>query len=283
MARRYRVVDYLKAVGVDVGRIKEIQIMGPKETSVIIASGKELRSHKGRDLMFRFGSIVGGKPIPVVPDKFGNGVMPDKMGAMMVYIDKKPPVLSPARRASSSTARPVDGVPYFGEPMRGGVRIYVDDRLSLAIKPQLLQEAPAETAADGTKRWKLTAILKQNGVDLSKVKEAWAIADERRKQKFNRAELDALTLTMDPAHKNQILVGDGTLRVTRARAAFARARPERAAPDPPRREHQLAPGSSFTWELVPVPRPLRRTSPKTTRSRGAAADLCVFPAPFNGR
>jgi len=211
-ARRYRVVDYLKAVGVDVGRIKEIQIMGPKESSVIIASGKELRSPKGRDLMFRFGAIVGGKPIPVVPDKFGNGVMPDKMSSMMVYIDKKPPVLA-GEDGLELDGKPVDGVPYFGEPLRGGVRIYVDDRLSLAVKPQLLQEAPAESAPDGTKRWKLTAVLKQNGIDLSKVKEAWAIADERRKQKFTRAELDALTLTLDPAHKNQIIVGDGKLRV----------------------------------------------------------------------
>lgn len=212
LARRYRVVDYLKAVGVDVGRVKEIQIMGPKETEVIIASGKELRSQKGRDLMFRFGGVVGGKPIPVVPDGFGNGVMPDKMAAMMVYIDKKPPVLD-GDNGLQLDGKPVDGVAYFGDPLRGGVRVYVDDRLSLDIKQQLLQEAPAESAPDGSKRWKLTAILKQNGVDLSKIKEAWAIADERRKQKFTRAELDALTFTMNPNQKNEILVGDGKLRV----------------------------------------------------------------------
>jgi hypothetical protein len=212
-ARRYRVVDYLKAVGVDLSRIKQIQIMGPKSTQMIIASGKELRSPKGQGLMFRFGSSVGGKPIPVVPDNFGNGVMPDKMSAVMVYIDKKPPVLDP-EEGPKLDGKTVDGVPYFGEPMRGGVRVYVDDRLSLDIKQQLLQEAPAETAPDGTKRWKLTTILKQNGVDLSKVKEAWAIADERRKQKFTRAELDALTFTMNPNQKNEILVGDGKLRVS---------------------------------------------------------------------
>lgn len=211
-ARRYRVVDYLKAVGVDVGRIKQIQIMGPKTTQVIIASGKELRSEKGRELMFRFGSSVGGKAIPVVPDQFGNGVMPDKMSAMMVYIDKKPPVLV-AEEGLQLDGKTVDGVPYFGAPMRGGVRVYVDDRLSLAIKPELLQEAPSTVGPDGARRWKLTAVLKQNGVDLSKVVEAWAIADERRKQKFTRAELDALAFTMNPEQKNQILVGDGKLHV----------------------------------------------------------------------
>ena len=41
-------------------------------------------------------------------------------------------------------------------------------------------------------------MLKQNGVDLSKVVEPWLIADERRKNKLTRAELDSLTFTLDP-------------------------------------------------------------------------------------
>ena len=180
---------------------------------MLIASGKELRSKKGQGLMFRFGSVVGGKPIPVVPDKFGNGVMADKMGGMFLYLDKKPPVMVGDEGELTLDGKPVDGVPYFGEPLRGGVRVYVDDRLSLALKPSMLKEAPPEVAPDGTKRWKLTALLKQNGVDLSKVKEAWAIADERRKQKYTRAELDALTVTTSPQHKNQLVVGDGKLNV----------------------------------------------------------------------
>src|SRR5438067_9777134 len=49
--RRYRFIDYLKAVGVDVAKIKEIQVMGPKLPEVIIASGKELRSKKGQSFM----------------------------------------------------------------------------------------------------------------------------------------------------------------------------------------------------------------------------------------
>jgi hypothetical protein len=196
-----------------VRKIKEIQVMGPKESQVIIASGKELRSKKGQSFMFRFGASVGGKAIPVVPDGFGNGVMPDKMGCVMVYIDKKPPVLVPDEGLAVD-GKVVDGVPYYGEPMRGGVRVYVDDRLSAALKPQSLDEFPAEVAADGTKRWKLGSVLKQNGIDLSKVVEAWSIADERRKQKFTRAELDTLTFTLSPDSKNDILVGDGKLKTS---------------------------------------------------------------------
>jgi hypothetical protein len=212
-ARRYRFVDYLKAVGVDVRKVKEIQVLGPKETAVIIASGKDLRSPNGQNFMFRFGSAVGGKAIPVVPDGFGNGVMPDKMSCVMVYIDKKPPTLVPDEGLAVD-GKVVDGVPYYGEPMRGGVRVYVDDRLSVALKPQALDESPAETGADGTKHWKLASVLKQNGIDLTKIVEAWGIADERRKHKFTRAELDTLTFTLNPTQKNEFLIGDAKARVS---------------------------------------------------------------------
>jgi len=202
-ARRYRMTDFLKALGVDVARIKEIQVMGPKSTSVIIASGKELRSKKGEGFMFRFGAITAGKPIPVVPDSFGNGVQPDKMGAVFVYIDKKPPTLDP-EEGLMLDGKPVDGVPYYGDPMKGGVRVYNDDRLTVALKHQGLEEIPADTGADGQKHWKLATVLKQSGVDLSKVVEVWAIAEQRRKHKWTRAELDSLTFT--EGEKDQILI-----------------------------------------------------------------------------
>ena len=211
--RRYRMLDYLKAAGVDVARVKEIHVMGPKLTEVIVASGKELRSAKGQQLMFRFGGGVGGKPIPVVPANFGNGIKPDKIGSVMLYINKKPPVLVPDQGLTLD-GKEVEGVPYFGEPVKGGVRVYNDDRLALVIKRQQLEETPGEVGADGKQRWKLAALLKQSGVDLAKVVEAWAIADERRKQKFTRAELEALTFTMSPSEKNELLVGDGHLRVS---------------------------------------------------------------------
>ena len=123
--------------------------------------------------MFRFGGSVGGKAIPVVPDKFGNGMMPDKLSAVMVYITKKPPVIV-ADQGLELDGKIVEGIPYYGYPMRGGVRVYLDDRLQLAITPDTLEEAPSETGPDGKKRWKLVTVLKQNGVDLSKVVEAWA-------------------------------------------------------------------------------------------------------------
>ncbi len=211
--RRYKFVDYLKAVGVDLAKIKELHVMGPKESEVLIATGKQLRSKAGQELMFRFGAVVGGKPIPVVPEGFGNGKHSDKIGAVMVYINKKPPVLVPDEGLALE-GKLVDGIPYYGDPFRGGVRVYADDRLTLQIKRPMLREVPADVGADGKKRWSLWKLLEQKGIDTSKIVEAWAIADERRKQKFTRAELEKLTFELSDKGNNEILVGDGQLKVT---------------------------------------------------------------------
>jgi hypothetical protein len=204
-ARRYKFIDFLRAVGIDVSKVKEIHIMGPHLTSVLIASGKELRSKKGQELMFRFGAITGGKALPVVPADFGNGKHMDKISAVMVYINKKPPTLD-EEEGLELDGKPVDGIPYYGEPMRGGVRVYANDLLQLQIKKQALHDLPGELGPDGKQRWKLWKVLAASGIDTSKIVEGWAIADERRKQKFSRAELEQLTFTMN--ERNEILVGD---------------------------------------------------------------------------
>jgi hypothetical protein len=202
--RRYKVIDYLKAAGVDVSKIKEIHLLGPKPTSVVIASGKELRSKKGQELMFRFGGSTGGKAIPVIPEDFGNGKHGDKLAAVMVYINKKPPVLV-EDEGLQLDGKDVDGIPYYGEPMRGGVRVYANDLLQMQLKRQGLRDLPADVGSDGKQQWKLWKVLEARGIDTTKIAEGWVIADERRKQKFSRAELEQLTFEMND--RNEILVG----------------------------------------------------------------------------
>ena len=184
--------------------------------------------------MFRFGAITGGKAIPVVPDSFGNGVMPDKLGGVMVYIDKKPPVIVQIEGLELD-GKIVEGIPYYGYPMRGGVRVYLDDRLQLAITPTRSRRRRRRRDPTGKKRWKLVTVLKQNGVDLSKVVEAWAIADERRKHKFTRAELDALMVATRPDQKNALYLNDGKTRVD-ALALHSHALAPSELPRDPRQE-----------------------------------------------
>lgn len=207
-SRRYRFIDLLRAYGVDVKRINQIHLMGPKLTEVIIASGAELRSKKGQNFMFRFGSIIGGKAIPVVPPDFGNHYMPDKIAAVMVYIDKKPPELVPGEGLMLD-GKPVDGVAYFGEPIRGGIRIYADDRLAVQVKQVVLRALkPVEIGEHGLARYALLPLLESRGVDTSKLVDGVIIADEQWKRRLTRAELERATVAMGDRHVNEVAIGN---------------------------------------------------------------------------
>lgn len=179
--RYYRFTDYLRAIGLDLKTIRQIQVQGPKETNTIVATGRDLMQPKADEFMFFFGLHVRGKPIPHVPLNFGNGLDPDKITAVMIYVDKTPPTFDEGGFVVDG--RPVDGIPYFGEPLRGGVRIYLDDKLAAIIKRQDL-DAKQAIVKDGELRWSLWGFLESRGVDTSKVVEGWVIRDDTRQERF---------------------------------------------------------------------------------------------------
>jgi hypothetical protein len=189
--RYYRFTEYLHAIGIEPKTIKEIQVQGPKETNTIVATGKELGEPKAEDFMFHFGGSVRGKAIPHVPLNFGNGRDPDKITAVMIYINKTPPTFDDDGFVLDG--RPVDGIPYFGEPLRGGVRVYLDDKLAAIIKRQDLDYKHASVGSDGEQSWLLWDFFKSRGVDTSKVVEGWVIRNERRQEHFPVAELSKMT------------------------------------------------------------------------------------------
>ena len=191
--RWYKFTDYLKAVGVDVHKVKMLHVYGPKLSQTIAVSGKDLLSPAADEFLFRFGTQVGGKPIPHEPPNFGNGKQPDKMSSVMIYIDKKAPTVT--RDGIELDGVDQEGVPYYGEPIRGGVRIYLDDKLVAIMKRQDLDVKKATKTPDGELHWKLHDFLAGAGVDTSKVVEGWVIRDERRKEKYAWPEMDAMSFT----------------------------------------------------------------------------------------
>lgn len=204
--RRYRFTDLFRALGIDLRKIKEVHVYGPKFSETIVVSGAELRK-RGNEFMFRFGGEVWGKGIPVVPEDFGNGRSPDKISAVMVYIDKKPPKLV-WNKGLELDGEIVTDVPYFGEPLRGGVRVYADDRFATVIKRRLLENAkPDATGPDGTPRWKLLGFLEAQGVNTKKLVEAWIIHGELRRRKLDRAQLEAAYFEASPQSHGEILIG----------------------------------------------------------------------------
>src|SRR5690606_22458857 len=92
--RFYRFTEYFEALGIDIRKIKMVHVLAPKPSQTIAATGKDLRSPLAKEFMFRFGGYTFGKPLPHTPLGFGNGKTPDKAVGVMIYIDRKPPVIT---------------------------------------------------------------------------------------------------------------------------------------------------------------------------------------------
>lgn len=211
--RMYRFTDYLTAIGIDVKKVKELHVYGPKMTSTLIVTASELQSEKAKKFFFRFGSNVGGKAIPATPGDFGNNNVPDKISGVMVYVNKTPPKLvRDVGMVVPGETDPNNGVPYFGQPLRGGIRLYVDDKLGGIIKRQDLDPKLADTDKDGVMHYKLGEVMKKLGIDTKKSVEVWVIRDERWNEKLPAAEVAAMTFTASSQAKGGILLGDKKVR-----------------------------------------------------------------------
>jgi hypothetical protein len=208
--RFYRFDQYLTAIGVDLRRVKALHVYGPKFTNSNVSSAKHLLSPAAKEFWFRFGGNVSGKPIPRVPEAFGNGKSADKIAGVMVYINKKPPTLTDRGFVLDGVEQP--GVPYFGDPVRGGVRVYKDDKLCAILKRQDLDGTRATKAADGTLHWKLVDELKSLGCDTASVKQVWAIRDELRHESFTGDELASMVFAANAQAKGGMLLTEKHVR-----------------------------------------------------------------------
>jgi hypothetical protein len=210
--RRYKFTDYLRSLGVDPSTIKELHLYGSKASDSVVVTGKDLTSPAADEFFFRFGGRVYGKALPSMPANFGNGKSPDKITSVMIYVKKTPPELV---RNEGFFLDGVEqkGVPYFGEPLRGGVRVYLDNRLVAYIKRQDLPTASATADDAGNLHWKLYEVLAGQGVDTSKIAEGWVIREEQRKERLSGAELSTMTFEAGSQAKGRIQLGPQKLAV----------------------------------------------------------------------
>ncbi|HET7501071.1 MAG TPA: hypothetical protein VFK02_08715 [Kofleriaceae bacterium] len=205
--RYYKFTDYLRAVGVDPRKVKQLHVYAAKPSETLIVTGRDLTSPAADQFWFWFGANTSGKPIPHAPPGFGNGRVGDKITSVMVYIDKTPPTLVENEGLFLDGVEQT-GVPYYGEPIRGGVRVYLDDKLATIIKRQELDPKQATTAANGEPQWGLVAFLTAHGVDTRKVVEMWTIRGEQRSEKFSAAQLATMKFQAGSQSKGGVLVGD---------------------------------------------------------------------------
>ncbi len=208
--RFYRFTDYLKALGIDIHKVKVMHVYGPKLSQSVVATGKDLLSKRADQFMFRFGMDVAGKALPWVPEGFGNGKTPDKISGVMIYIDRKAPTVT--RQGVELDGKPVTGVPYYGDPIRGGIRVYLDDKLAAIIKRQELDPKQATQSPTGDLEWAFGEFLKSKGVDASKIVEGWVIRDERRAERIPWADLAQMKFSASSQAKGGVILGAKQLR-----------------------------------------------------------------------
>jgi hypothetical protein len=208
--RFYKFTDLLKSLGIDPRKVKTMHVYGSRLTQSVVASGKDLMTKQADQFMFRFGMDVAGKPLPWIPEGFGNGKTPDKIAGVMIYIDRKAPMVV-RDEGIVLDGELVTGVPYYGEPIRGGIRIYLDDKLATIIKRQELDPKAATKTKSGELEWRFGEFLKSKGVDATNVVEGWVIRDERRTEKIPFAELEKMMFAASSQAKGGITLG-GKLR-----------------------------------------------------------------------
>jgi hypothetical protein len=210
--RFYKFTDYLKALHVDVRKIKALHVYGPKMTQSIVVLPKDFASPLAQQFMFRFGADIAGKAIPQLPEGFANGKTPDKIASVMIYIDKVPPTLDRDAGGFVLDGQLVSGVPYYGDPLRGGVRVYLDDRLATIIKRQELDPKQATQTPDGDLHWRFDQFLASKNVDASKIVEGWVIRGDRREEKIPWSELSKMTFSASSQASGGVLIGDQKLK-----------------------------------------------------------------------
>ena len=170
VARYYRLSEYLKGIGVDLDKIRELHIYGSHDR-IAIVTGEEIRT-LGDRLVFDFSRQTSGKPrarwsqfhsLPHRP-------MIDVIQNISVYVDKTAPTLS--HEDMWLDGRPVqEAIPYVGDGVPKGTRVYADGKLDGWVRrKQLPSKVVAPGSEPGRTRFSTDAFLAYVGADARNVK-----------------------------------------------------------------------------------------------------------------
>ena len=121
-------------------------------------------------------------------------------------------------------------IPYYGDPLRGGIRVYKDDRLVTVFKRNKMDRDLGTETADGGTEWNLLEALKAQGVKTDDIVQLEVVFDEQRTERFGAQELASMTFRTSPQGKGEIELGDGT--PAHALTFFTKPLPTRVATGP---------------------------------------------------
>lgn len=234
---RFLLAEYFEAIDIPLAKIKEVHFYGGRGR-VAVMPGKEIR--RGKDLLrFSFTQGDGGKMRMHWDGELEVSDTIDKIRAVAVYIDKKPPKWDRAKWGLVDDAgNKYEGVPYVEVPLKGGLRIYKDGRIAHVLKRNRAfnRGVKPHRMVDGVPYFRLFDYLDELEVDVSDAAVLELLHQNDVARRLTGAELaaekDRIEISAPPKSGGQVLVhlGPPEKRISVEVTAIALMSPKRSRP-----------------------------------------------------
>lgn len=177
--KRFRLYDYVKAIGVAPESIKSIHIHGNGDRIASI-EGPELVAGKAR---FQFSFLSGDTGSPISrwdTDGMKNEFVVHEFRKVTIYVKKPSPVIDKARQCHvGADGECSDAVPYASGDAVKGTRIYVDGKMVGFVKRRQLQDALVMgDTKDGERKYNVKKLIAQFGVSTDGIKAVELVAGD---------------------------------------------------------------------------------------------------------
>jgi hypothetical protein len=192
-AKRYRVYDYLKAIGVAPEHLKSIHFHGNGDR-IASVEGSELLKDKDR-FVFQFTSGDTGAPLQEWDtDGLKNPFVANEIRRVTVYVTKAAPAIHPQKRCHlDAKGECSDAIPYSNGEIAKGTRVYVDGKMVGFVKRRQIGDALAlgETPA-GEHKFSVAKLVTSMGVDASGIAQVELMAGDDVIARAKSAQWNAL-------------------------------------------------------------------------------------------
>ena len=178
-AVRYKLYDYLKAIGVAPESVKSVHLHGNNDR-IGSVEGSELLKDKNR-FQFQFLSGTSGAATARWDtDGLKNEFVVHEIRKVTIYV-KKPAALINAKLSChvGADGACTDAVPYASGDAVKGTRIYVDGKMVGFVKRRALSDALLmDKTADGDQKYNVAKLVEGFGVDMKGVKAVELVAGD---------------------------------------------------------------------------------------------------------
>ncbi len=178
-AVRYRVYDYLKAIGVSPEKVQSVHFHGNQDR-IASVEGKELLKEKDR-FQFQFQAGTSGTALQEW-DTGGlkNEFVANEIRRVTVYVAKKSPAIDPVKKCHVGPDGDCsDAIPYSDGTTAKGTRIYVDGKMIGFGKRRNVGDALlVGDTKDGEHEFSVTKLVTSMGVDLTGLQNVELVAGD---------------------------------------------------------------------------------------------------------